>query len=287
MKRAFVSAACAAFAAALAGYQLGCHRERLPQGNGATGALTASTSAATPTAAPAPPDGGAPAAAEGLADVDASRPNIAGSPGAGSPPPPVAGTASASAAGAIAGPGAAVGSAFDQEAWLKARGITWRPDGACWSTLATNPPQRINMCTCRSALALSEIELLVCSRGREQESGAVPFVTHTVLYTPRGGALHVVLDVPTGATLDECAPGNPIPCAVALTLRVDGDAIRLEEAAGTPSACDDPWIAGNKPLPVGSPWDGASAQQVRGTYRRVCGSRGRYTWQRGALRRAP
>ncbi|AUX42553.1 hypothetical protein SOCE26_039860 [Sorangium cellulosum] len=178
-------------------------------------------------------------------------------------------------------------SPFDQEAWLNARGVAWRPDASCWSTLATNPPQRINLCTCRNALSLPEIELLVCSRGREQESGAVPFVTHTVLYAPRGGALHVVLDAPTGASLDECAPGTPIPCAVALTLRVEGGAIHLEDTAGTPSACDDPWIAGNKALPVGSSWNNTSAQHVRGTYRRVCASRGQYVWQRGALRRAP
>jgi hypothetical protein len=185
------------------------------------------------------------------------------------------------------GPSAPADKRFDQDAWLSARGVRWQPDGSCWSTLATNPPQRLNMCACLNTLRLPEVELLVCSRGREQESEGVPFVTHTVLYAPRGDTLRVVLAVPTGATLDECAPGIPIPCAVVLNLRVDGAAIHLEDGAGPPSACDDPWIAGNKPLPGASPWNSPSGQRVRGIYRRVCGSRGRYIWKNGALRRTP
>lgn len=186
-----------------------------------------------------------------------------------------------------AGPSTPVGKPFDQEAWLTARGAVWRPDASCWSTLTTIPPQRLNMCSCREALSLREIELMVCSRGREQDSTAVPFVTHTVLYAARGGALRAVLDVPTSAMLDECAPGTPIPCSVALDLRVEGDAVRFEAPVGTTPACDHPSIARNKPFPGASGWNSASWQGAPATYRRICNTRGRYVWQRGALRRAP
>ncbi|WP_437746764.1 hypothetical protein WMF39_18175 [Sorangium sp. So ce1504] len=112
-------------------------------------------------------------------------------------------------------------------------------------------------------------------------------MTHTVLYASRGGALRAVLDVPTGAMLDDCAPGAPIPCRVALDVRVDGDAIQFEDAAGATSACDHPWITSNKPLPGATDGNIASRQRMRADYRRICSSRGRYVWQRGALRRAP
>jgi hypothetical protein len=176
---------------------------------------------------------------------------------------------------------------FDQDAWLAARGTTWPPDASCWSTLVTSQPRRLNLCTCRDALVLPEVELLVCSLQREQDAAGVPFVTHTVLYASRGGVLQAVLDVPTGAMLDDCAPKSPIPCRVALYLRVDGDAIRLEDTAGMASACDHPWVASSKPVPGISDWNSASGLRVRATYRRVCDSRGRYRWERDALRRAP
>ncbi|WP_437320875.1 hypothetical protein [Sorangium sp. So ce385] len=186
-----------------------------------------------------------------------------------------------------AGPSAPAGTPFDQDAWLAARGAAWRPDASCWSTLATSPPQRINMCSCHQALSLPEVELMVCSRAREPEFDAAPVVTHTVLYAARGGVLQAVLDVPTGATLDECAPGAPIPCSVVLELRVEGSSIRLDDTAGTTPACDHPWIAANSPLPGASGGSSASGQRVHAAYRRICSSRGRYVWQRGALRRAP
>ncbi|WP_437971219.1 hypothetical protein WMF04_18825 [Sorangium sp. So ce260] len=284
LKRALVPRVVAALAAALAAGQPGCHRERLPQGDASTGGLPSSVSAL---AAPASPSGAVSASGEGLNDLDAPRPGATGAPRSGSPQSIADAGSVSPAPGTAAGPSASPGKPFDQDAWLAARGVTWRPDASCWSTLATSPPQRLNECSCHKTLSLAEIELMVCSRAREQESTAVPFVTHTVLYTARGGALRAVLDVPTGAMLDDCAPGTPIPCSVALDLRVEGDAVRFEELAGTTPACDRPSIAANKPLPGTSGWNSASWQGARATYRRICNTRGRYVLQRGALRRAP
>ncbi|KYF87956.1 hypothetical protein BE17_44320 [Sorangium cellulosum] len=143
------------------------------------------------------------------------------------------------------------------------------------------------MCSCHGAIGLPEVELMVCSRAREPESGGAPAVTHTVLYAARGAAIRAVLDVPTGAMLDECAPGSPIPCRIALELRADGDAIRFEEAAGATTACDHPWVAANRSIPGPSDGNSASGQRVRAIYQRVCSSRGRYVWQRGSLHRVP
>lgn len=128
---------------------------------------------------------------------------------------------------------------------------------------------------------------MVCSRAREPESEAAPVVTHTVLYAARGGVLQAVIDVPTGAMLDECAPGAPIPCSVVLDLRAEGSSIRFDDTAGTTPSCDHPSIAVNKPLPGASGWNSASLERARATYRRICNTRGRYVWQRGALRRVP
>lgn len=286
--RTIASLVFAAVAGALAAGPLGCHRDRPPQGDAATGVLPASAGAASAPVASTSPVRGGSAAGGDLMGVGAARAGAAVSAHSASPPPSTAHAGSVSPAPAMsADPSAPADKRFDQDTWLSARGVRWQPDKSCWSTVATNPPQRLNVCACHDALHLPEVELLVCSRGREQESEAVPFVTHTVLYAPRGGTLRVVLDVPTGATLDECAPGTPIPCAVMLGLRVDGAAIHLEEGTGAPSACDDPWISADKPLPGASAWNSPSGQRVRGIYRRVCGARGRYTWQRGVLRHAP
>ncbi|WP_437291131.1 hypothetical protein [Sorangium sp. So ce406] len=288
MKRALVPLVVAALAAALAAGQPGCHRERKSQGDASPGVLGSSITTASAPAVSASPAGGASAGVAGLVDLDVARPGVTGASRAGAAPSSTAGAGAASPApGMIPDPSAPARGPFDQDAWLASRGAAWRPDASCWSTLATSPPRRINMCSCHKTLRLAEIELMACSRGREQESSAVPFVTHTVLYASRGGALQAVLDAPTGATLDECAPDTAIPCSVALDLRVEGDAVRLEEPAGATPACDHPWIASNKPLPGATDGNSASRQRIRATYRRICSSRGRYVWQRGALRRAP
>ncbi|WP_437603170.1 hypothetical protein WMF28_16280 [Sorangium sp. So ce590] len=284
MKRSLVVAA---LAAALAAGQLGCHRERLPQGDASTGVLTSSASAVSAPAAPALPTGAASAGDAGLPDLDAAPLGTTGAPPSGSPLSSAEAASASPAPGMSAGPSAPAGKPFDQDAWLAARGVTWRPDASCWSTLAAVPPQRLNVCSCHGALSLSAVELMVCPRAREPESEAAPVATHTVLYAARGGALRAVLDVPTGAMLDECAPGTPIPCSVALDLRVEGDAVRFEEPAGTTPACDHPSNATNKSLPGASGWNSASGQGAPATYRRICNTRGRYVWQRGALRRAP
>ncbi|WP_437528588.1 hypothetical protein WME79_45950 [Sorangium sp. So ce726] len=108
-----------------------------------------------------------------------------------------------------------------------------------------------------------------------------------VLSGRRGGALRAALDVPTSAMLDDCGPDTPIPCSVALDVRVEGDAVRFEEPARTTPTCDHPSITANRPLPGPSHWNSASWQRARAAYRRICSTRGRYVWQRGALRRAP
>ncbi|WP_437931410.1 hypothetical protein WMF37_19915 [Sorangium sp. So ce291] len=276
--------ALASLAATLAAGPPGCHRERSPQGDASTGALAPPASAP---AASAAPSGSAAAGGGGPSGLEPARSGDAGALPAGSPPPAADAGAALPAPGTATGPGAPAGRPFDQDAWLAARGATWRPDDSCWSTLATSPPRRLNVCSCHGAIGLPEVELMVCSRAREPESGGAPAVTHTVLYAARGAAIRAVLDVPTGAMLDECAPGSPIPCRVALELRADGDAIRFEEAAGATSACDHPWIAANKPLQGASDGNSASGQRVRATYRRVCSSRGRYVSQRGSLHRVP
>ncbi|WP_437737528.1 hypothetical protein [Sorangium sp. So ce1335] len=270
-----------ALAAAHAAGPPGCHRERSPQGDAATGALGPPASA--PAASAAAP-GTAAAGAGDLNGLQAVSPGAAGAPLVGSPPPAANAGAALLAPGTGASPGAPAGGPFEKDAWLAAHGAAWRPDTSCWSTLATSPPRRLNVCSCRGAIRLPEVELMVCSHAREPESGGAPAVTHTVLYAARGGAIRAVLDVPTGAMLDDCAPGAPVPCRVALDLRAEGDAIRFEEAAGATLACDHPWIAASTPLPGASDWNSASGQRVRATYRRVCGARGRYVWQGDALR---
>ncbi|WP_437276072.1 hypothetical protein WME90_33160 [Sorangium sp. So ce375] len=290
MKRAVASPTLVVLAAVLAASQPGCHRERESQGDASPGELGSSATTTSAPAASASPAGGASAGGAGPVDLDldAALPGITGSSSAGAPPPSTAGAGAASPApGMNPNPSTPVGKPFDQNAWLAARGAVWRPDASCWSTLATIPPQRLNMCSCHGALSLSDVELMECSRGREQDSTAVPFVTHTVLYAARGGALQPVLDVPTSATLDDCAPGTPIPCSVALELRIEGGAVRFADPAGMTPACDHPSIAANKPLPGASGWNSASWHRARATYRRICSARGRYVWQRGALRRAP
>ncbi|MGK4005189.1 hypothetical protein WMF31_21350 [Sorangium sp. So ce1036] len=285
MMRAVVSPVLAALAAVLAAGQPGCHRDRLPQGDASTGALPSSASAAAASPSPA----GSNAAAGGaMGHLDAARADATGATGQGAPPPSIGGAGAVSPVpGTTPGAGAPAGRPFDQDAWLAARGVAWRPDASCWSTLATSPPRRIHVCSCHEALSLPEIELMVCSRAREPDAAEGPFVTHTVLYAPRGGALEAVLDVPTGAMLDDCPPRSPIPCRVALELRVERGAIHLEEKSGAASACGHPGIMSSRPIPGASGWNSASGQRARAAYRRVCGARGRYGWERGMLRRAP
>lgn len=276
--------ALASLAAALAAGPQGCHRERSSKGDAATGVLASSTDTASAQAAGEAPPGSAAAGGGDPTGLDPARSGDARAHSAGSPPPAPDAGAALPEPGSSANPGAPAGRPFDQDAWLAARGATWLPDASCWSTLATSPPRRLNVCSCHGAIRLPEVELMVCSRAREPESGGAPAVTHTVLYAARGGAVRAVLDVPTGAMLDDCAPGAPFPCRVALDLRAEGDAIRFEEAAGATPACDHPGIAANTPLPGASDGNSASGQRVRAAYRRVCGARGRYVWQRDALR---
>jgi hypothetical protein len=291
VKRAVASHTLVVLAAIIAASQPGCHRERKSQEDASPVEVSSSATTAGAPPASASPAGGASAGGAGPVDLDldAARPGITGSSSPGAPPPSTAGAGAASPApGVNPNPSAPGDKPFDQDAWLAARGAVWRPDASCWSTLATIPPQRLNMCSCHGALSLPEVELLECSRAREQDSTAVPFVTHTVLYAARGGAIRAVLDVPTRVTLDDCGPRSPIPCSVALDVRVEGDAVRFQETANrTTSACDHPSIAANKALPGASGWNSASWQRARATYRRICDTRGRYVWQRGALRRAP
>ncbi|WP_437588393.1 hypothetical protein [Sorangium sp. So ce1000] len=289
MKRAVASPSLVVLAAVLAAGQPGCHRERESQDEASPGAQGSSATTASAPATSASPAGGASGGGAGPVDLDAPHPGTTGSSRAGAPPPSTAGAGATSPApGMITNPSTPVGKPFDQDSWLAARGVTWRPDASCWLTLATSPPQRLNDCLCRKTLDLPEAELMVCSRAREPEAEVLPAVLHTVLYAARGGALRAVLDVPTSVTLDDCAPRTPIPCSIALDVRVEGDAVRFEEPANrTMPACDHPWIASNKPIPGAAGWNSASWQRARATYRRICDTRGRYVWQRGALRRAP
>ncbi|WP_441290184.1 hypothetical protein ACSRUE_06050 [Sorangium sp. KYC3313] len=197
MKRAVASHSLVVLAAIIAAIQPGCHRERKCQGDASPGELGSSTTTTTSApAASASPAGSASTAGAGPVDLDldAARPGITGSSSPGAPPPSTAGAGAASPApGLNTNPSAPGNKPFDQDAWLAARGAVWRPDASCWSTLDTTiPPQRLNMCSCHGALSLPEVELIECSRAREQDSTAVPFVTHTVLYAARGGAIRAV-----------------------------------------------------------------------------------------------
>ncbi|WP_231864569.1 hypothetical protein WMF27_43815 [Sorangium sp. So ce281] len=178
---------------------------------------------------------------------------------------------------------------FDVDDWLTARGVRWRPDAACWSMLAVSPPQPVNDCSCSGTLVLPDAELLVCWRGREQKAALVPFVAHTVLYVAEGSALRPVLDVPSSAALDDCAPQNPAICRVAIVPRVEEGVLRFSDsaAAAAGSSCDDALNAVDAAHRSAAPESRAAWQSARDVYRRVCSGRGRYTWKGRALRRAP
>ncbi|WP_437898911.1 hypothetical protein [Sorangium sp. So ce124] len=179
---------------------------------------------------------------------------------------------------------------FDVDDWLTARGVRWRPDAACWSTLVVSPHhQRVNECSCSGTLVLPDAELLVCSRGHEQKAALIPYVVHTVLYLADKGALRPVLDLPASAALDECPPQNLALCKVAITPSVEEGVLRFSDAARAPggSSCEDALKAIDAAHHGAMPADRAAWQNARDIFRRLCSGRGRYTWHGRALRRAP
>ncbi|WP_437675080.1 hypothetical protein [Sorangium sp. So ce131] len=237
---------------------LGCRRSTTaPQGNEAGGApTTAAPSAAAPSAA---------------------------APSAAAPPPPAASEET----------GPASPPPFDVDAWLAARGLTWRPDKSCWSSIPVAGAPLLNACSCDRALEMpgAPHEVLVCTLGHEQPvSAAFPFVEHTVLYVKHERSLRPVLDLPTAASIEECPP-NVAGCRAEIAPVVDGDAIRFVDAPRprgvTAPTCDQAIASVERDLRELPEAKRAPLRKVLAGYRQICGARGRYRWRDGVFRRAP
>jgi hypothetical protein len=87
------------------------------------------------------------------------------------------------------------------EAFSRAHAATKStPDAACWSG-------QTNLCTCDRAIAIDldagTVDVLVCKRFIEGSAGSpIHILTRSVLYTVERGALKLVLDVPSAATVE-------------------------------------------------------------------------------------
>jgi hypothetical protein len=165
-------------------------------------------------------------------------------------------------------------------------------------------------CICAASLTLASqppVDMLVCRRGIQRNSGPVDNVTQTLLYAPVHGRLRLVLDVTTDASTGyEHIPepgrsdeqnadwlnGNDVHIGV----RAEGDRIAFFDRGDGPigSVVDPRYTCAQTTARVGTPrlageqsLNASEIAVVKRTYRAICDAQGQWRWTGAAFARVP
>lgn len=172
--------------------------------------------------------------------------------------------------------------ATSREEFLLAHSVVKdKPDVACWQTLLKSTHV---VCECRQTLATATstgtVDVLVCDRPIEPPSSAVSlgYGHRTILYAAEDGALKLLLDTPTRATVDHETADGSVVGSVALHPIASPNGITFVDVYETD---DGPWCP--QAVKRAAAQRGGDWPLVHQRYAAVCAAAGRYVLKNGRL----